>query len=232
MTRMLDLTGLKFGRLTVNRRVVVPTRKGVFWECLCDCGTTKVVSSTCLVNGNSKSCGCFRREMMREEGKVRNLRHGEGGNGKESAEYRTWAAMLSRCNNPRHRNYKNYGARGITVCDRWSVYENFLADMGRRPSDLHSIDRIDNDAGYTPENCRWATYEQQNNNQRPRRNDLRVSTREQFTHEGKTQTIAAWCRELGLKLVTYRARRKYGLSIEEALFTPLQKPGRKPRTQP
>lgn len=235
MPRLLDLTGMKFGRLTVKRRVINPNKAGTFWECQCDCGNTHISVAICLRTDRSKSCGCLRREMMREAAKTRNLRHGEGSNGKETAEYRAWAAMLSRCTNSNHRNYNDYGGRGITVCDRWRRYEDFLADMGRRPSERHSLDRINNEAGYSPENCRWATYEVQNNNQRRARRDQAISTKTLFEHEGRTQKISAWCREIGLLLETYRARRKAGMSVEAALFTPRQKPGRKSRayrTQP
>lgn len=227
--RLTDLTGMKFGRLTVLRRVVIPQKTRTYWECVCECTRLHTVSASVLRTGKSKSCGCFRREMMREEGKVRNLRHGEGSNGKESPEYRTWSAMLSRCNNEKHRNYVNYGGRGITVCERWSLYENFLMDMGRRPSDRHSLDRIDNDAGYSPENCRWATYVQQNNNQRRDKKECVFKGSDLFENQGRSQTIRDWCKELGRKLETYRARRRIGMSIEEALFAPLQKPGRKTR---
>lgn len=231
MRRPQDLTGLKFGRWTVHRMVNVTSARGVRWECSCDCGNTKVISAACLKGGNSKSCGCFRRELMREAAKTRNLRHGEGSNGKETPEYRAWTAMLSRCNNSNHRMYPDYGGRGIKVCARWSLYENFLADMGRRPSDKHSLDRSNNEGGYSPENCRWATAIQQNNNQRRKTHETKYGKHALFEHSGKTQPISEWCHETGIKMRTYRARRQAGMTMAEALFTPLMPLGRKTRTQ-
>jgi hypothetical protein len=118
-----------------------------------------------LTWGLTQSCGC----LAREQTKKRMLRHGEspaGGWNLESPEYRIWVAMRQRCRDPRHGSFKYYGGRGIAVCERWKSYENFLADMGRKPSPAHSLDRIDNDGNYEPTNCRWATRTEQNKNKR------------------------------------------------------------------
>ena len=228
MSRKIDLTGQKFGRLLVLRCVDNTTSKAVLWECLCECGKICTVKGILLRRENTKSCGCLRREIMRQVAATRNLRHGEGSNGKETPEYRAWSNMLSRCNNNKHQLFGDYGGRGVKVCERWHVYENFIFDMGRRPSRKHSLDRIDNNKNYMPENCRWATMVQQNNNQRPRRKRKEYNITDFVNYAGKTQTVLAWMKELARNPDTYRARRRAGMSIEEALFTPLQPPGRKP----
>jgi hypothetical protein len=125
-----------------------------------------IKAGSALRSGNTKSCGCLRRELGRAHG-IASKRHGEGASGRETPEYRAWAAMLCRCRNPRHKSYADYGGRGVTVCERWRAYENFLADMGRRPDRFHSLDRINNAGNYEPGNCRWATWEEQNTNRRP-----------------------------------------------------------------
>lgn len=127
--------------------------------CRCDCGTEKVISAATLKNGSSTNCGCVRHasfgSMFRTHGK------------RQSGEYRIWCAMKTRCGNPNSDNYVNYGARGISVCSRWSEnFDAFLADMGQKPSPGHSIDRINNDGNYEPSNCRWATAKEQAANTR------------------------------------------------------------------
>jgi hypothetical protein len=167
--KKLDLTGKTFGRLLVEDFDYALDK----WKCLCVCGTRAWVRAAQLRNGRCKSCGCYRVERGRLHGSTIQRRHGEGSNGAESPEYRTWAAMKSRCQNPNHSLFADYGGRGIRVCERWQKFEDFLADMGRRPAGMHgkralySLDRINNDGHYEPGNCRWATSVEQNNNRRP-----------------------------------------------------------------
>lgn len=158
------------------------------------------------------------KRILRKHGvTVRPLKvHGES----RSVEYGIWQGMLERCYRPGSQAYANYGGRGITVCDRWrSSFEAFLADMGRRPSPDHSVDRKDNDGPYSPDNCRWATQVEQANNTRA--NHL-------VTAHGRTQTIAQWARELGIGWNAIGERLKAGWSPEEAVSTP-RTDSRRPR---
>lgn len=165
--RFIDLTGQRFGRLLVLDRATNDAQGRARWRCACDCGNEAVITRHHLRDGRTKSCGCLRRDVASEL----NHTHGFASKGGVKPTYRIYRSMLSRTTNPRDASWKNYGGRGITVCDRWNParggsFENFLADVGERPADNLSLDRIDNDRGYEPRNVRWATATEQARNRR------------------------------------------------------------------
>ena len=153
--KLIDLTEQTFGRLTV----ISYHSKGKYdhtrWLCKCECGKEKVIFSSALKSGHTKSCGCLNLENVKKS----NMKYNKYG----SREYNSWASMKRRCTDPNAINYKYYGGRGITYCKRWEKFENFYEDMGPRPEGK-SINRIDNDGNYEPKNCKWSTSTEQNNN--------------------------------------------------------------------
>lgn len=204
--RRINLSGKRFGKWLVIELYGVTERGCVQWLCRCDCGTERPVASQPLRNGLSQSCGCRQSAITAK----RNLTHGKS----RTAEYRTWASMKSRCFNKNTVSYKNYGGRGLTVCSRWlgtDGFYNFLDDMGLKPSDRHTIERRDNSKGYCPENCRWATREEQSENRR---------NVHQITFSGERKTIKQWSVATGIPhALIWRRLRIYGWTVEKALTT-------------
>ncbi len=155
MGKLIDLTGKRFGKWLALEYVGMNKNRSSLWRCACKCGSERIVASSNLRSGQSKACGCVRKK---HELSRRDYCH---------YLYHTWVNMKQRCSNPKATCYKHYGGRGIAVCDRWvRSFINFLADMGDKPTLSHTLERIDNDKGYFPENCKWATMIEQNQNKR------------------------------------------------------------------
>lgn len=205
-----DLTGKRFGRLLCLEAVsrsITPNGTSVFkWRCQCDCGKECNVTGQNLRRGYTRSCGC----LLRESVKYGSITHGM----RRTPTYKVWAGIIQRCTNPNEAHYKDYGGRGIGVCDRWlNSFENFLEDMGEKPPGLW-IERTDNNKGYEPGNCRWATIKEQANNKRNNR---------KITAFGKTQTLAQWSDEIGIGASSISARiMVLGWTPERAVSAPLR----------
>ena len=187
MVKLPDRRGVRFGKLLVLDVAFKDPSYGTSWKCLCDCGNETIVRNCHLVAKHTTSCGC--------RGKSSKTTH----NKSYTPEYRVWRDMKNRCDLSTNSAYKNYGGRGITYVERWSVFENFYNDMGPRPTGT-TLDRIDNQKDYSPENCRWATMKQQQNNKR---------TNRFITLEGVTKTVTEWAETLGIPVSTFRYRLKH-----------------------
>lgn len=201
-----DLTGQRFTRLLVLSYSHTNQNQNSVWNCLCDCGTECKVIGKRLLRGAVMSCGCMKRERMATGNTTHNLRyHPMAG---------SYYQMITRCTNPNSKSYHNYGGRGIIVCDRWRhSLANFIADMGDRPEGA-TLDRIDNDGPYSPENCRWATIDEQARNKRC--NHL-------ITYNGETLIIRDWELRIGLPPGTLRRRiDESGWSIDRAMTIPIK----------
>jgi len=196
--RQHNLMGKKFGSLTVIENI---TKERSRWLCRCDCGNTHEAYAFQLLNGKSDNCGC----LTGAKSSVSHAIHGMSG----SPLHRTWSGMRQRCLNPNNDRWDSYGGRGIKICDRWLSFENFYADMGDRPADT-SLDRIDNDKGYFPANCKWSSRQQQQNNMR---SNVIIS------YNGEARTLANWASHLNLDEGMLRARYVRGWGVDR-LFTP------------
>ena len=182
MSIRINITGMVFERWTVENEAFFKHGEW-YYECVCECGTRKNISSKSLKRGLSKSCGCLRAD-------VRVVTHGTHGEANKTPEYRIWRAMKYRCLVDTCIDYKRYGGRGVKICSRWeNSYENFLEDMGRRPPSDYSTDRINVNGDYEPSNCRWATKKEQANNRRGNR---------VLSYEGVSLTMAEWSDRLGV----------------------------------
>lgn len=205
MTKLMNLVGQRFGRLTV---IAEAQRRGKarYWLCRCDCGKEREYFLGNLRRGVSQSCGCISTERINAYNRTHGLT--------SSLEYPVWYDMIRRCEGRFEAGKHFYQDRGIKVCDRWKGENgllNFVEDMGPRPSQKHSLDRIDNDGNYEPNNCRWATHLEQMGNIRSNHN---------LEYNGKIQCMAAWSRETGISVSGIQKRLKKGWSIEKALTTP------------
>lgn len=206
----IDIAGKRFGAVVaVERELNVIGR--LVWRYVCDCGVEKRAALSDLTSGKIVSCGCARRQRVAALGRS-HRRHGHAGNRSRgrTREYSTWMGMLARCNCVTSTYYAEYGGRGIAVCERWASFDSFLADMGARPTGT-TIDRIDVDGDYSPENCRWATWTEQGRN---RRNNVIIE------HGGRRQSLAAWAAEAGVEGTTIQRRLRRGWSVEQALTMP------------
>lgn len=214
---MENLVGKKFGRLTVIERSdskVLPSGgKVTMWLCRCECGNTKSVPAYNLKIGKTKSCGCLSAELS----KKRAITHGATSNRKKERIYDIWRAMKERCYNPKNISYKNYGGRGICVCGEWlndySAFKSWALSSGY--ADDLSIDRIDYQKDYSPENCRWASRKQQNNNTRHNTTIFAF---------GRSKTLSQWSEKTGLSADVISARiKKLGWPPEDALSKPIRR---------
>lgn len=199
-----DYSGQVFGRLTaveLVRRDESSNNRHV-WRFKCECGTIKDIIIQTVRNGTTQSCGCIAREVLIK----RNTVHGLSKSNKE--EYRSWKDMRARCSNPKNKDYKDYGERGITICDRWNDFSLFLYDMGKKQSQQQTLDRIDVNGNYEPSNCRWADAETQANNKRNNR---------KLEHNGETKTLSQISRDNNIERNVVSYRLSVGMSIEEAI---------------
>jgi hypothetical protein len=209
MPAFIDLSGKKFNKLTiVSLNKDRSSKKRKLWNCVCDCGNKKVCDGENVKSGKIKSCGCIlgeslikgwdrRRQFTKEEKPFRHI----------------WKLMMRRCYNSADHVYRHYGARGIKVCEQWHDYWQFKEDMWPRPQGL-TLERIDNDGDYCPENCKWATVLEQGNNRR---------TSRKITMNGETKTIPDWCRDYGVsKVSTVRQRLDRGWNLQDALTKPIR----------
>ena len=208
MSKVVSLLGQKFDRLEVTKLIEKTSGGQLTWECKCDCGNTTKVLGKNLKRGATRSCGCLHREIAT----ITHTKHGHSKRGQVSRTYKSWRDMKERCNNPKNHAYKDYGGRGIQVCNSWLDEEvgfsNFLNDMGECPKGM-SIDRKNNNGNYEPDNCHYTTPRNQNNN---RRDNVIVD------YEGDKLTLAQLADKYGIKYKVLHDRlNRYGMSLKDAI---------------
>lgn len=191
-----NLTGLKFGKLSVIEYAGTNSRRQATWLCLCECGKQKIAVGTYLRRSQTASCGCKISQSRKRHGMTK------------TGAWNSWRAMMKRCYQTSHTFYNLYGGAGITVCDRWHVFENFYADMGERPENM-TIDRIDTSGCYSPENCRWATMVEQAGN---KRNSRLIYV------DGERKTARQWSLSSGTPCTTIEWRFKSGWEPHEVVY--------------
>lgn len=202
MSKSSELTGQKFNRLTVIRRNLTDSSSGTSrWDCVCECGTEKTVRGNNLKSGQVRSCGCLQKENISSALKT----HGAS----RTPEHNIWKTIKQRTLNENNVDYPAYGGRGIKLCDRWkNSFESFIEDMGKRPSPSHSIDRLNGDGDYEPNNCRWSTPEEQANNK---------STNLRFVYEDQNLTLAQIAKLNNVSYESLRRRIHRGQDIGSAV---------------
>lgn len=210
----IDYTGYRFGRWTVLQkgepRISSNGKSKETWVCVCICGNSKSVPQISLLDGSSQSCGCLRRERLSKGASEKNRTHGMT----DTRLYRIYKHMICRCTNKNDLRYDRYGGRGISVCAEWSKFEPFCEwAISHGYNDSLSIDRIDIDGNYCPENCRWATVTEQANNK---------SNNQLYTYDSRTMTIGQWASEYDIPYKRLWKRLHNGWDIERALFEPPQ----------
>jgi len=211
MSKLVDLTGQKFGRLTVLYRIKNNYNNcHAKWHCQCSCGKEINFNSDKLKSGHTKSCGCLKLEFQKNGGA--NKTHGVS----KTRLYAIWAGMITRCSNPnRAKAKKDYQDRGITVCTEWHKFEAFQEwALANGYAEKLSIERINNNKGYSPDNCKWADAKTQANN--------RTTFCKYFTFNGETLTISQWADKIGIKYSTLYQRLLNGWAINKALYTPVE----------
>lgn len=211
MTKLLDLSNKKFGRLTAKSVDRTKTRR-IYWNCVCDCGNHCSVASIKLVSGETKSCGCLRKEVTSKRQKKHGLT--------KTTLHNAWINMKTRCENPIHNEYFRYGGRGITYCEQWKSFDNFMEwalkngfreDKDNNGRTLLSLDRIDNNANYCPENCKWSTRIEQARNKCNNKN---------YEYKGKIYCLTELEEISPVRIDTIRRRINKGWSVEKAVETP------------
>ena len=210
MRKPVNLIGRRFGMLVVTGEAPrVGVKNDARWMCHCDCGVDKAISATCLTTGNTRSCTCLRRKATSE----RQTSHGDNRPGNRHPLYGVWAGIHRRCYNPHEKRFNRYGGRGIVMCERWLDYANFKADMGASYQRGLTIERINNDGNYEPNNCRWASVKEQCRNR---------STSRWLEFNGQRKTVAEWAETLNLRPERISARLGAGWPVEKVLTAPLR----------